>query len=81
MASGVPSVATNCPTGPDEIITDGLNGILVPPADEYALADAIQKLLEDEKLRMKLADAGKRRAEDFRFEKIVKQYEDIIERT
>lgn len=79
MALGIPSVATRCPTGPDEIITDGVDGILVPPADEKSLANAIKRLLQDENLRKKLGEAGRRRAEDFRVEKIVKQYEDAIE--
>ena len=79
MALGIPSVATRCPTGPDEIITEGVDGILVPPADEKAIADAIKKLLLDEDLRKRLSEAGKRRIQDFAIEKIVKQYEDAIE--
>lgn len=79
LALGVPSIATRCPTGPEEIITDGVDGILVPPSDEQALADAIKRVLRDEGLRERLGEAGKKRAEDFRVEKIVKQYEDVIE--
>lgn len=79
MALGIPSVATRCPTGPDEIITEGVDGILVPPADEKAIADAIKKLLLDEDLRKRLSEAGKKRIQDFAVEKIVKQYEDAIE--
>ena len=80
MALGVPSVATRCPTGPEEIITDGVDGILVPPADEKAIADAIRRLLGDEDLRKRLGEAGRKRAEDFRVDKIVKEYEDVIEK-
>ncbi len=79
LALGVPSIATRCPTGPEEIITDGINGILVPPADEKALAEAIKRLLTDEDLRKRLGEAGKKRAEDFRVEKIIKEYEVVIE--
>ena len=79
MALGIPSVATRCPTGPDEIITEGVDGVLIPPADEKAIADAIKKLLLDEDLRKRLSEAGKRRIQDFAVEKIVKQYEDAIE--
>lgn len=79
LALGVPSIATRCSTGPEEIITDGVNGILVPPADDRKLADAIKRLLLDEGLRKRLGEAGKKRAEDFRVEKIIKQYEDVIE--
>ncbi|MBI3399374.1 MAG: glycosyltransferase [Deltaproteobacteria bacterium] len=79
LALGVPSVATRCPTGPEEIISDGVNGLLVPPADEKSLAEAIKRLLTDEALRKRLGEAGKKRAEDFRVEKIIKEYEAVIE--
>lgn len=80
MALGVPSIATRCPTGPAEIIRDGVDGILVPSADEKALADAVERLLRDRDLRKKLSEAGKKRVEEFRVETIVRQYEDLIER-
>ena len=80
LSLGIPSVATRCPTGPEELIADGINGLLVPPADERALAEAIKRLLLDEDLRKRLSDAGKKRAEDFGVEKIIKQYEEVIER-
>lgn len=79
MALGVPCISTRCPTGPDEIITDGVDGILVPPADEIGLTNAIKQLLIDEELRNRLGKAGKRRVADFEVERIVKQYEDVIE--
>jgi len=52
---------------------------LVLPVDKAALADAIKKLLLDECLRKRLGEAGKKRAEDFNVEKIVRQYEQVIE--
>jgi glycosyltransferase involved in cell wall biosynthesis len=79
LSLGVPSIATRCPTGPEEIITDGVDGILVPPADEKALANAIKKLLLVKNLRKRLSEAARKRAEDFRVEKIIKQYENVID--
>jgi len=78
LSLGIPSIATRCPTGPDEIITDGVNGILVPVADERALADAIKKLILDEPLRRRLSEAGKIQSQDFEVKKIVKQFEKAI---
>jgi glycosyltransferase involved in cell wall biosynthesis len=80
MALGVPAIATRCPTGPDEIITDGENGLLVPPADATALAQAIKKLLLDNDMRKKFSEEGKKRAEAFAVKKIMMQYEDVIEK-
>jgi glycosyltransferase involved in cell wall biosynthesis len=79
LALGIPSVATRCLTGPEEIISDGVNGILVPPADERMLADAVRRLLQDEDLRGRLGEEGKKRAEDFGVEKIVRRFEGLIE--
>ncbi len=79
MALGVPSVATRCPTGPEELITDGVDGILVPPRDEKALASAIERLLKDEKLRVQLGANARRKAEAFDVKRIVKEYERVLE--
>jgi glycosyltransferase involved in cell wall biosynthesis len=78
MALGIPSIATRCPTGPEEIITDGLDGILVPSADEKALAQAIKKVLIDKDLRKRFSNAGKKRVEYFRVDKVARQYEYVI---
>lgn len=78
MACGTPVISTDCPSGPGEIITNGKNGILVPPADEEALAEAMLTLLKNENLRKKFSQEGRRRAEDFRIEKILPQYEKLF---
>jgi len=78
MACGVPIISTDCPSGPGEIITNGKNGILVRPGDEKALAEAILNLLKDKNLRKRFSIEGKRRAKDFRIEKILPQYEKLF---
>lgn len=78
MALGIPVVSTRCPSGPEEIIQDGINGILVPPDDEQALAESIRTLLVREDLRSRIAKAGRERAEDFRARKIACEYEDVF---
>jgi glycosyltransferase involved in cell wall biosynthesis len=78
MACGVPVISTDCASGPSEIITNGKNGILVPPADEEALAEAMLKLLKNKNLRKNFSARGKRRAQDFRMEKILPQYEELF---
>jgi glycosyltransferase involved in cell wall biosynthesis len=45
LAVGTPVVATDCPSGPDEILGHGAHGTLVPPRDSAALADAIDVVL------------------------------------
>ena len=41
MACHVPCLSTNCPTGPSDLIDNGVNGILVPPNDKQAMAAAM----------------------------------------
>jgi glycosyltransferase involved in cell wall biosynthesis len=48
MASGLPSIATQLPGVTEILIEDGTNGRLIPPDDEWALADAINDLLMDQ---------------------------------
>ncbi len=78
MACGTPVVSTNCPAGPDEIIENGKNGILVSVGDYKELAKAIQKVLNSPFLRKKFSDEGKNRAQDFSIINSVKQYEEVF---
>ena len=57
MAMGMPIVATDCPCGgPKELITSEENGLLVPIMNEEALANGIIRLIEDEKLALRLGE-------------------------
>lgn len=80
MACGTPVVSTNCKSGPSEIIEDGENGILVPVADQKALAKAILRVLDNPSLAYKFSEQGKKRVEHFSIEKSVKKYEEIFDK-
>jgi glycosyltransferase involved in cell wall biosynthesis len=58
MSCGLPVVATDI-GGNNEVITSGVNGFLVPPKSPTAMAEAILKLLDDEKLRKKIGKAAR----------------------
>lgn len=64
MACGKAVVGTRTGGIPEAVI-DGTTGLLVPPHDESALADAIIRLLKDRALRDQLAAAGLARAESY----------------
>jgi len=61
MAAAKPIVATRT-GGIPEVVVDGETGILVPPRDDDALADAIVRLLKDADLRRGMGEAGRARA-------------------
>jgi glycosyltransferase involved in cell wall biosynthesis len=50
--------------GTPELVVDGETGLLVPPRDPHALADALRRLLADADLRRRLGDAGYARVRD-----------------
>lgn len=60
MAAGLPVVATGV-GGVPEIIEDGISGLLVPPGNQTALAEAVLRALQDSRLRARLARAGQER--------------------
>lgn len=79
MALGVPVVASNCPSGPAEIIVDGENGVLVPPKDAKLMAQSLLRLLEDQPYRRRISDAGRARAEEFGVGRMAAAFDDLFE--
>jgi glycosyltransferase involved in cell wall biosynthesis len=80
QALGLPAVATRCPTGPNEIIEDGITGLLVPVGDIDAITTAILDLLSDEARRRRMGAAARERAREvFDHRKIIAEWEDILE--
>jgi glycosyltransferase involved in cell wall biosynthesis len=78
LAVGLPVVATDCPSGPAEILKNGAYGTLVPVGDVTALADALENVL-----RNRAGDAHRaaclKRVEDFRPGITVKAWEELLE--
>jgi glycosyltransferase involved in cell wall biosynthesis len=76
---GTPVMATRV-GGIPEIVNDGVDGVLVPPTDSQALANAIVELLHDPERRQKMAGAGREKViNKFRFEDMVRAYEAVYE--
>ena len=73
MGAGLPIVATEV-GGIPEVVTDGENGLLVPPGDSAALARALGKLQKDPGLRRSLAEAGRARASAYTPERMTRRY-------
>jgi N-acetylgalactosamine-N,N'-diacetylbacillosaminyl-diphospho-undecaprenol 4-alpha-N-acetylgalactosaminyltransferase len=92
LACGLPVISTDCLSGPREILAPNSDlsfqikdkielteyGILTPIKNVDRLQEAMNLIIDDESLRKKYQDKAKIRANDFRIEKIIKQYEEII---
>lgn len=62
-ACGVPVVASGV-GGLPEVVEDGVTGLLVPPADHVALADALEGLVQNRALRRQMGEEGRRFVRD-----------------
>lgn len=76
MAAGLPVVASNIP-GYRTVMTDGIQGRMVPAGDSLALADALEVLLANPKLRRAMATEGVRTAKEYSWPVIGAQVEQM----
>jgi glycosyltransferase involved in cell wall biosynthesis len=78
LACGVPAVAFDCPSGPAEILRDGVDGLLVPPDDVDGLAHALRRLMADTELRRSLAARAPEVLDRFGLEKTLDMWEALL---
>ena len=65
--------------GPAELVEDGLTGLLVSPDDASALADGIERVLQNPEIVSKLVVAGRERVEDFGLGVFSKKLQAVVE--
>ena len=79
-ASGIPALATTCPSGPKEILDGGRCGGLVPPADSKALADAIADAMDHREKWLEKANLARKRViQMFDPETGIRRLENLLE--
>lgn len=78
QALGVPVVATDCSSGPAEVLLDGEAGMLVPVSNPQALAQGVLRLLDDQHLAAQYVRAGYQHLERFSPTRCVEQYLELI---
>ena len=78
MAQGLPIITTrHCGAGL-ELVEEGINGFLVEKEDEQALANRIELVLENEKLKESMSEASLKKIEAYTVHKMAKRHGEIL---
>ena len=81
MAVGLPVISTDCPTGPSDLIENGVNGYLIPVGDAKSLAEKIREIIEMPKdKRIEMGKLAKQKMQDnFNNKAIASKWEELFE--
>ena len=80
MSCGLPVVAFDCPYGPANIITDGLDGFLIPNRDKRLFAEKVCSLIESPDLRERMGKAAIQSSQRYSCEIVMPIWKDLLER-
>ncbi|MEG0584363.1 MAG: glycosyltransferase [Cetobacterium sp.] len=72
-------ISSDCPTGPKEILSNGEAGVLYKVGDFEALAENLQNILKDEKVKSNLLEKTRNRKMDFNKNVVIKEYEKMMD--
>ncbi len=72
MSSGLPVVAPRI-CGLPEIVTDGINGLLTMPDDYKSTAEAIERILNDKQLAIKMSSENRNKARQYTWESVIEK--------
>lgn len=79
MAACIPVLSTNCEFGPAEMIDHGHSGLLVS-VDSAELASAMEALMNDPEMRVRLGLSGQKAMERFRPERVLRLWDALLEK-
>ncbi|WP_338425819.1 glycosyltransferase family 4 protein [Sphingopyxis kveilinensis] len=80
MAAAIPAVSFRCQFGPEEIINDGANGLLVEAENIESLSQALRKMMENKGLRDKFSSAGPSSVAHYGVGEIVSKWEAFVKK-
>lgn len=78
QAAGLPVVSFECKCGPKDVVTDGVDGYLVPEGDVEALADRMLRLIRDEELRKKMGAAAYASSERYSEDEVMTRWVELF---
>ncbi len=80
QAYGLPIVSFACKCGPADVVTDGVDGFLVPEGDVESLAGKLTTVIEDDALRQQMGRAARIASERYAEDVIMKKWIELFER-
>src|SRR3954463_1151884 len=80
FAAGTPVIASQI-AGYSDVVTDGVDGVLVPPADPQALAEELQLLAHEPERMAAMGEAGRRSAQRYAWPRIADEVKGVYERS
>lgn len=81
MGFALPVVITDVSPGPLEVVTDGVEGLVVPGDDVEALKRAISRLINDPTLRLRLGEAGRKRLQSLEWPQVEAHWRSVLNLT
>ncbi len=79
MSMSLPIVSFNCPTGPEEIVKDGVNGYLVTPLDTDGMAKKLLLLMENDEKRKEMGRNSFQLSKQYQMSNIMCQWIELLE--
>ena len=79
MECGLPCVSFNCPFGPADIISNGIDGFLINPGDLEAFSEKLSLLLGDKPLRKEMGSNAKENVNRFDAEHVVQMWHELFQ--
>lgn len=80
QAYGLPIVSFACKCGPADVVTDGVDGFLVPEGDVESLASKLTTVIEDDALRQQMGRAARIASERYAEDVVMKKWIELFER-
>ena len=79
MTCGLPSVVSNYPAGPEAIVRNGENGIIVPLHSSDSFREALSQLMGDDDLRMRMGSEALKITHSFRPNRVLRMWDQLLE--
>jgi phosphatidylinositol alpha-mannosyltransferase len=79
FAAGTPAIASAI-AGYSDVVTDGVDGVLVPPADPQRLAEELQRLHHEPQRLREMGEAARRSAQRYAWPRVADQVTEVYER-